>query len=64
MERAIYSSTVHRPRTITHLRTLLAQWLQNARTRRHLAQLNERELADVGINHCQRAAELSKPFWR
>ncbi|WP_069862729.1 MULTISPECIES: DUF1127 domain-containing protein [Pseudomonas] len=42
----------------------IAMYLQNARTRHQLAQLGERELADAGIDRCQRARELSKPFWR
>ncbi len=32
--------------------------------RRQLAQLDSRELADAGISHGDRMAELSKPFWR
>ncbi|SDJ80587.1 protein of unknown function [Pseudomonas delhiensis] len=39
-------------------------YLQNARTRHQLGQLGERELADAGIDRCQRERELSKPFWR
>lgn len=39
-------------------------YLQYARTRHQLAQLGERELADAGIDRCQRERELSKPFWR
>ncbi|AZC21832.1 hypothetical protein C4K39_0118 [Pseudomonas sessilinigenes] len=37
---------------------------ERSRTRRLLAQLDERQLADSGISHCERAAELRKPFWR
>jgi uncharacterized protein YjiS (DUF1127 family) len=43
---------------------LLRQWRQNVRTRRQLAEMSGRELADAGISHCQRAEELSRPFWR
>lgn len=42
----------------------LARWRQNARTRRQLARLDARELADCGIYPAERAAELDKPFWR
>ncbi|MGH8435148.1 MAG: DUF1127 domain-containing protein [Pseudomonas sp.] len=39
-------------------------WAQRARTRRQLAQLDERLLADAGISSGERLAELDKPFWR
>ncbi|WP_137886042.1 DUF1127 domain-containing protein [Pseudomonas sp. 2FE] len=42
----------------------LGLWAQRARTRRQLAQLDERLLADAGISRCERLAELDKPFWR
>ncbi|AJO75850.1 MULTISPECIES: DUF1127 domain-containing protein [Pseudomonas] len=42
----------------------LCQIQQNARTRRVLAGLNDQQLADVGISHSDRLAELDKPFWR
>ncbi|MCQ4297100.1 DUF1127 domain-containing protein [Pseudomonas stutzeri] len=45
------------------LQTLL-RWHRNSRTRQQLAQLDERQLADVGISHSMRATELEKPFWR
>lgn len=48
----------------TWLLSKVKQWFHNTRTRRQLAQLGERELADAGIDRCQRAHELSKPFWR
>jgi len=43
---------------------ILSLWQQNARTRRQLAQLDPRQLADAGINPAERLAELEKPFWR
>jgi len=42
----------------------LANSLERARTRRLLAQLNDRQLSDVGITHSDRHQELDKPFWR
>lgn len=39
-------------------------WHRNLRTRRQLAKLDERLLADAGISLSQRQAELSKPFWK
>lgn len=61
------------PRTLTlrvgtaplrRLLQLLRLWQQRARTRRQLAALDDRQLADVGISHSERMDELSKPFWR
>ena len=43
---------------------ILKRWQQYARTRRQLAQLDERQLADLGISLADRAVELDKPFWR
>jgi uncharacterized protein YjiS (DUF1127 family) len=38
--------------------------LERARTRRLLAQLDNRQLSDLGISHADRINELDKPFWR
>ncbi|MCU0075526.1 DUF1127 domain-containing protein [Pseudomonas koreensis] len=49
------------------LRRLLQQlWqsLERARTRRLLAQLDGRDLADLGLSHADRLNEMEKPFWR
>ena len=43
---------------------ILKRWHQYARTRQQLAQLDERQLADLGISPVDRAAELDQPFWR
>ncbi len=42
----------------------LQTWRQNSRTRRQLAQLDARQLADTGITQAERDSELDKPFWR
>jgi uncharacterized protein YjiS (DUF1127 family) len=56
------------PRAHSHLlRRLfrpLWQGLERARTRRLLAQLDQRDLADLGLSHADRLRELEKPFWR
>ncbi|MGY4533506.1 uncharacterized protein YjiS (DUF1127 family) [Pseudomonas sp. TE3786] len=39
-------------------------WRRNANTRRQLARLDDRQLADAGIALCERDMELDKPFWR
>ena len=38
--------------------------LERARTRRLLAQLNDQQLSDIGISHCERMAELERSFWQ
>ncbi|MCZ4323644.1 DUF1127 domain-containing protein [Pseudomonas anguilliseptica] len=42
----------------------LCSWQRNLHTRRQLARLDSRQLADAGITEAQRQAELAKPFWR
>lgn len=53
-----------RPHRIQQLLTLLHIWQQRSRSRRQLAQLDSRLLADTGISEVERQVELSKPFWR
>lgn len=43
---------------------LLLLWHDRASQRQRLAQLQNRDLADIGITHEQAAAEFRKPFWR
>jgi uncharacterized protein YjiS (DUF1127 family) len=45
-------------------RVRLNRWLLNARTRRQLALLDQRLLADAGISPGEREAELAKAFWQ
>ncbi len=49
---------------LLHAAQRLAVWRRHARTRRQIAALSERALADVGISRAAREQELSKPFWR
>ncbi|WP_339525040.1 DUF1127 domain-containing protein [Pseudomonas sp. EA_35y_Pfl2_R111] len=42
----------------------LCGWRRKLRTRRQLARLDSRQLADAGITEAQRQAELARPFWR
>ncbi|KAF1065753.1 MAG: hypothetical protein GAK45_02115 [Pseudomonas citronellolis] len=39
-------------------------WQRRIESRRQLARLDSRLLADAGISESQRYAELNKPFWR
>jgi uncharacterized protein YjiS (DUF1127 family) len=42
----------------------LCGWQRNRHTRKQLARLDSRQLADAGITEAQRQVELDKPFWR
>lgn len=42
----------------------LRLWLHRRRSRRHLAMLDDRMLADIGLDRYMAAQEASKPFWR
>ena len=53
-----------RPNRTQQLLALLHIWQQRSRSRRQLAQLDSRLLADTGIREVERQVELSKPFWR
>lgn len=39
-------------------------WWQRARTRRQLAELDDRMLMDVGLDRVEAGREAAKPFWR
>lgn len=39
-------------------------WQRRSNSRRQLARLDARLLADAGISEMQRVEELRKPFWR
>ncbi len=53
-----------RPALALRVLAAVQRWLHNSRTRRQLAQLDGRQLADTGITQADRDAELDKPFWR
>ena len=55
------------PAAHPHLAALLEKlnsWRQNARSRKHLAQMSEHDLADLAISPSERYVEISKPFGR
>jgi uncharacterized protein YjiS (DUF1127 family) len=41
----------------------LSRWRNRARQRRQLATLDDRMLADIGINRCDVMRECAKRFW-
>ena len=49
-----------RPGVLSTLKT----WTQRSRQRDHLAGLEQRLLADVGLNRADLETEFNKPFWR
>lgn len=63
-ERTEHSLLASRPTFTARLRARLQLCWQSRRTRQQLAQLDARQLADAGISHAERGAELAKPFWR
>ena len=42
----------------------LALWRERARQRRHLSELDDRLLRDIGLTRHQVRDEYRKPFWR
>jgi len=51
------------PRLVAGVR-LIAQWIETARQRQALAELDERMLRDIGITRVEVARECAKLFWR
>jgi uncharacterized protein YjiS (DUF1127 family) len=43
---------------------LVLGWGERARQRRHLAELDDRLLRDIGVSRVEVEAEVSLPFWR
>lgn len=59
--------TPAQPRFAGLLQSMLAMraaWRQRSRTRRHLALLDARELADLGLTRTEQRAEAGKWFWQ
>ncbi|HXV32141.1 MAG TPA: DUF1127 domain-containing protein [Sinorhizobium sp.] len=42
----------------------MLNWIERARQRRHLAELDDRLLRDIGVSRAEVEAEISRPFWR
>ena len=49
---------------LRRLSALLTVWAMRRRTRRVLSQLDDRQLADVGLKRSQALLESAKPRWR
>jgi uncharacterized protein YjiS (DUF1127 family) len=48
---------------LTQLVALLRGWIKRVRDRRELAELNDEQLRDVGLNRLMVRREVEKPFW-
>lgn len=62
----VFESTAKQSNASFALRvaSTLLLWQRRMASRRQLARLDARLLADAGISESQRYEELSKPFWR
>jgi uncharacterized protein YjiS (DUF1127 family) len=49
---------------VTRLFDRIYMWRNRARQRRHLAELDDRLLRDIGLSRVEVEHEISRPFWR
>ena len=49
---------------VTRLFDHLFTWLDRARQRRHLGELDDRQLRDIGLSRAEVEHEVSRPFWQ
>jgi len=49
---------------VTRLFDQVMYWLDSARQRRHLGELDDRLLRDIGLSRAEVEHELSRPFWQ
>jgi uncharacterized protein YjiS (DUF1127 family) len=48
---------------VTRLLDAAMTWRDRARQRRHLAELDDRLLRDIGVSRAEVEGEISRPFW-
>ena len=60
---ALLSASSERPSTLTVLLRHLRIWIQRARSRQALEELDERLLQDIGVSHAEARLEAAKHFW-
>lgn len=53
-----------RPAVATRLLSRLFAWLERTRSRRQLGELDDRMLADIGVDRATAHREAESPFWR
>ncbi|HEV8392021.1 MAG TPA: DUF1127 domain-containing protein [Dongiaceae bacterium] len=49
---------------VTRLFDQVFSWLDHARQRRHLGQLDDRLLRDIGLSRAEVEQEISRRFWQ
>ena len=49
---------------VTRLFDQVFTWLERARQRRHLGELDDRLLRDIGLSRAEVENEVSRPFWQ
>jgi len=49
---------------VTRLFDRVFGWLDQARQRRHLGELDDRLLRDIGLSRAEVEQEVSRPFWQ
>jgi uncharacterized protein YjiS (DUF1127 family) len=49
---------------VARVADLMLGWTDRMRQRRHLAELDDRLLQDIGLSRADVEAEISRPFWR
>ena len=52
-----------RPSVATRALSAVFGWMERARSRRQLAELDDRMLADIGVDRAAAHAEADRPFW-
>ena len=50
-------------RLVTRLFDRALAWLDHTRQRRHLGELDDRLLRDIGVSRAEVEHEISRPFW-
>jgi uncharacterized protein YjiS (DUF1127 family) len=58
------AASVTRPGRLDRLVQTLLLWHERARQRRHLQDLSDHMLRDIGLSRADVLAETDKPFWR
>ncbi len=49
---------------LSQFKVAIGVWRQRSRERRYLAQMQWREIADMGASRAAIEREIAKPFWR